>query len=39
MTNLSTGQREMDLIVVKELLDFLNNGTEAIQRQKAKYDE
>lgn len=39
MTNVNTGQREMDLIVLKELIESLNDPSECIARQKAKYEE
>ncbi len=38
MTNTITGQREMDLIVIKELIDFLNAPESTIEAQRAKYD-
>ena len=38
MTNVNTGQREMDLIVLKELIEYLNNIDETIIKQKSKYD-
>ena len=39
MTNINTGQREIDLIVLSELLQFLNNQEDTITRQKAKYSD
>ena len=39
MTNLNTGQREMDLIVLQELVDFLNDEVGEIDRQRKKYEE
>jgi hypothetical protein len=39
MTNVTTGQREMDLIVLKELIDYLNNPDATEKIQIAKYDE
>ncbi|MFC3341374.1 ATP-binding protein [Paenibacillus abyssi] len=39
MTNLTTGQREMDLIVLSELIDFLNNPGETQQMQIEKYED
>ena len=38
MTNVNTGQREMDLIVLQELVEFLNDPNGTIQRQKRKYE-
>lgn len=38
ITNLTTNQKEMDLIVLEELIDYLNNPTETIKNQKKKYD-
>lgn len=38
MTNLTSGQREMDLIVIKELVEFLNDPTTSVLGQRAKYD-
>lgn len=38
MTNISTNQREMDLIVLSELVNFLNNSEEEIENQRQKYD-
>lgn len=37
MTNLNSGQREMDLIVLSELINFLNSPKEETKRQEAKY--
>lgn len=39
VTNLQTGQREMDLIVLSELIDYLNNPIETQKAQKAKYED
>ena len=39
MTNMNTGQREMDLIVLAELVDFLNDPSGAVDRQRKKYEE
>ena len=39
MTNVSTGQREMDLIVLEELVEFLNDQETEIVNQKKKYEE
>jgi len=39
MTNLNTGQREMDLIVLKELIEYLNDPVEAVKTQRAKYED
>ena len=39
MTNLKTNQKEMDLIVLSELIDFLNNPKTTIKEQVEKYDE
>lgn len=39
MTNLTTGQREMDLIVLSELIDYLNDSEGCMERQRAKYEE
>lgn len=38
MTNTNTGQREMDLVVLEELVSFLNDQESEIARQKKKYD-
>lgn len=38
MTNLSTGQREMDLIVLSELVDHLNDAKASTATQREKYD-
>jgi hypothetical protein len=38
MTNVNTGQREMDLIVLQELVEFLNDPNGTVQRQKRKYE-
>lgn len=37
MTNTTTGQKEMDLIVLKELILFLNSPKEELKRQQQKY--
>lgn len=39
VTNLQTGQREMDLIVLSELIDYLNDPIETQKTQKAKYED
>ena len=39
MTNVNTGQREMDLIILGELIDFLNDPSGVTMRQKTKYDK
>lgn len=39
MTNLTTGQKEMDLIVLKELIDFLNDPIKTIPAQVTKYED
>lgn len=39
LTNLTSGQREMELIVLSELVEFLNNQETAVEKQKAKYQE
>ena len=39
MTNISSGQKEMDLIVLRELIDFLNTPDSAIEFQEEKYEE
>jgi hypothetical protein len=39
MTNLSTNQKEMDLIVLSELIQYLNNPDDTIAEQIVKYDE
>ncbi len=33
MTNITSGQREMDLIVLQELIEYLNNPDETIEKQ------
>ncbi len=38
MTNENTGQKEMDLIVLKELISFLNNPIEEMNNQENKYE-
>ena len=39
MTNLSSGQKEMDLIILSELIDHLNDPSSSIIAQKKKYEE
>jgi hypothetical protein len=39
MTNLQTGQQEMDLIVLSELINYLNDQEETKKKQKDKYEE
>ncbi len=39
VTNLQTGQREMDLIVLSELIDYLNDPDETKKAQKLKYED
>jgi hypothetical protein len=39
ITNLNSGQREMDLIVLSELISFLNNPELEIEEQRAKYED
>lgn len=39
MTNISSGQKEMDLIVLSELIEFLNTPDSAIEFQEEKYEE
>jgi len=39
MTNLNTGQKEMDLIVLSELIDHLNDPTASILNQRKKYED
>ena len=39
MTNLTTNQREMDLIVLEELIDYLNEPEQLQIRQIKKYEE
>jgi hypothetical protein len=39
MTNSTTGQREMDLIVLKELIEHLNDPVKSTQAQRAKYED
>ena len=39
MTNLTTNQREMDLIVLEELIDYLNNAEQSQIEQIKKYEE
>lgn len=38
LTNVTTGQREMDLIILKDLIDFLNDPNASIAEQKRQYD-
>jgi hypothetical protein len=38
VTNLNSNQREMDLVVLEELVDFLNDPEKTIRDQKHKYD-
>lgn len=38
MTNENTGQKEMDLIVLKELISYLNNPDEEFENQERKYE-
>lgn len=38
VTNLTTGQKEMDLIVLSELIDYLNHPQDTIASQKIKYE-
>lgn len=39
ITNINSGQKEMDLIVLSELIEHLNNPKESILKQKDKYEE
>ncbi|MFJ8243700.1 hypothetical protein [Peribacillus asahii] len=39
MTNLNTNQREMDLIVLSELIEYLNNPLDTQVKQKEKYED
>lgn len=39
ITNISTGQREMDMIVLSELIDFLNHPSDTIISQREKYED
>jgi hypothetical protein len=39
MHNIDTGEETMDLIVLKELIEYLNNPTEAQKKQFKKYEE
>lgn len=39
MTNLTNGQKEMDLIVLSELISYLNNPDIEILNQRQKYEE
>jgi hypothetical protein len=38
MYNRYTNEHEMNLIVIEELIDFLNNPEEEEERQKEKYE-
>ncbi|MBU1017914.1 ATP-binding protein [Patescibacteria group bacterium] len=38
LTSVTSQQREMDLIVLSELIDFLNDPEDTIEKQKAKYE-
>lgn len=38
MTNVTNGQKEMDLIVLSELLSYLNHPSEEAQHQTRKYE-
>ncbi|OBT02931.1 hypothetical protein A9259_01060 [Vibrio cyclitrophicus] len=38
MTNENSGQKEMDLIVLKELISFLNDPSDELENQEQKYD-
>ncbi len=39
ITNQTTDQKEMDLIVLSELIAHLNNSEESSKNQKAKYED
>ncbi|MGA9364242.1 MAG: ATP-binding protein [Bacteroidota bacterium] len=39
LTDLTTGQREMDLVVLKELIAFLNDPNQTLAGQREKYGE
>ncbi|NJM61111.1 MAG: hypothetical protein HC849_14265 [Oscillatoriales cyanobacterium RU_3_3] len=39
MRNIDTNEEAMDLIVLKELIEYLNNPTETQKEQFAKYEE
>lgn len=39
ISNLNSNQREMDLIVLKDLIEYLSDQDKAIQKQKKLYDE
>ena len=39
MTNVNTGQKEIDLIVLKELIEFLNDPIKSQKEQTLKYEE
>ncbi len=36
--NIQTGAREMDMIVLSELIEFLNDSSTVVKKQKKKYD-
>ena len=38
LTNTNSGQKEMDLIVLEELIDYLNDPAKTMKAQKQKYD-
>jgi len=39
ITNLNSGQREMEMIVLSELVDYLNNQDLTIAKQREKYED
>jgi hypothetical protein len=39
ITNINTEQREMELIVLSELIEFLNDQTSTIETQREKYED
>ena len=39
ITNINSGQKEMELIVLSELVDYLNVPSEAIEKQRKKYED
>lgn len=39
MTNINSGQKEMDLIVLKELIEYLNDPIKATEVQREKYED
>jgi hypothetical protein len=39
ITNLTSGQKEMELIVLSELVEFLNDSEATIEKQRAKYED